>query len=368
MRLTRRQFLASATALPLASAGLARAFADAAPAQVSLGDAAEKSGILFGTAYDEEVLSSPVLADLYVAQSRVFTSDNFLKFGSLRPNSETADFSVADRLIDFALSRKIKVRGHNLIWNDWAPDWLKKSSPKQITYWLDRHIDETVSRYAGKLHSWDVVNEPFWPPHGNPGGYRGGPWFTALGKDYVARAYKRAAAADPSVKLVLNESGPEWQRYWNIEGAPVRRALLQLIGELQDAGVRLDAIGLQCHWMADFEFSAAAFSDFLHEIAGRKLAIYITELDVSDAKLTGSEAERDAEVARRYSLLLSTALKLPEVEVVQTWQLSDAVTWQRAKPFQGPGGRLPRPLPFDTAMQPKPAAAALAKAFAGRSA
>lgn len=364
MTFTRRQVLSYATALPLASAPLARALAAATPP--TLGEVAATSGVLFGTAYDEEVLSSPALADLYVAQARVFTSDNFLKFGSLRPTAEAADYTIADQLIGFALDRKIQVRGHNLIWNDWAPDWLKKSSHKQIAYWLDRHIDETASRYAGKLHSWDVVNEPFWPPHGNAGGFRSGPWYSALGKDYVARALKRAAAADPSAKLVINESGPEWQRYWNIDGAPVRLGLLKLIDEIQDAGVRLDAIGLQCHWMADFEFSADVFEGYLREIAGRKLAIYLTELDVSDAKLPGSEAERDVEVARRYHLLLSTALKVPAVEVVQTWQLSDAATWQRAEPFLGPNGRLPRPLPFDTAMQPKPAAAAIARAFRER--
>lgn len=366
MTVTRRQILEFAAALPLMSATAAAPVAQADPARLSLGEAAAKAGILFGTAYDQEILASQPLADLYAKQARVFTSDNFLKFGSLRPTAEAADYGVADQLVAFALARKIKVRGHNLIWNDWAPDWLKQSSSQQIAYWLDRHIDETMARYAGKFHSWDVVNEPFWPPHGNEGGFRSGPWYSALGKDYVARALKRAAAADPSVKLVINESGPEWQRFWNIDGAPVRAGLLTLIDEIQHEGVRLDAIGLQCHWMADFEFSATAFSDFLHEIARRKLAIYLTELDVSDAKLEGSEAERDAEVARRYHMLLSAALKLPEVEVVQTWQLSDAVTWQRDKAFQGPGGRLPRPLPFDTALRPKPAAAAIAQAFAER--
>ena len=333
---------------------------DGAP---SLGAVAANKGILFGTAYDSDILTPSAFSDLYVRQARIFTTNNFLKFGSLRPTETGADFSLADRLVDFARARGILVRGHNLIWNDWTPDWLSKSSSQRIVYWLDRHIEETAAHYRGKLHSWDVVNEPFWPGHGNKEGFRDGPWYNALGKGYVIRALKRAQAADPSVKLVINEGGPEWENYWGLDSDPVRKGLLRLIDEVRDAGARLDAVGLQCHWMADFKFDPESFLAFLQELAGRKLAIYLTELDVSDAKIEGSDAERDAEVARRYHLLLSTALKVPEVEIVQTWELSDNATWQREEPFLGPGGRLPRPLPFDDALRPKAACDAIARAF-----
>ena len=286
-----------------------------------------------------------------------------MKFGSLRPTKDGADYALADSLVEFARTKGILVRGHNLIWNDWTPEWLHKSSSKRIAYWLDRHIEETAAHYRGKLHSWDVVNEPFWPGHGNKDGYRSGPWYSALGKKYVIRALKRAHAADPSAKLVINESGPEWEHYWGTDSAPVRKGLLHLIDEIRDAGVRLDAIGLQCHWMADFKFDPVSFEAYLQELAKRHLEIYLTELDVSDAKIEGGDAERDAEVARRYHLLLSTALKVPEVKIVQTWELSDNATWQREEPYLGPGGRLTRPLPFDDALQPKAAYDAIARAF-----
>lgn len=336
-----------------------------AGAPASLGEIAAANGVLFGSAYDEDMLQPSPFTSLYLAQSRIFTSNNFLKFGSIRQTEGAADFTVADQLIDLARRNGIAVRGHNLIWNEWTPDWLRAVSATRVAYWMDRHIEETVGRYAGQLHSWDVVNEPFWIPHGNEGGWRSGVWYSALGKGYVARALKRVRAVDPSAKIVINETGPEWQRYWSgIEGAAMRHAMLRLIDDLQDAGVKLDAIGLQCHWMPDFEFSPQAFQGFLHELAARKLAIYVTELDISDAKMTGTTEERDEEVARRYELLVSTALKVPQVEVVQTWELTDRATWQKEPQFLGPGGRLPRPLPFDTELQPKPAYAALARALA----
>lgn len=361
MTLSRRHLLGSALAIPFALSRRQQCLAASVP---SLGEIAASHGVLFGTAYDQDVLKPSAFSDLYVVQARIFTSNNFLKFGSLRPSEDAAEFGIADQLIAFARGRNIQVRGHNLIWNDWTPEWLRALPANRVAYWLDRHIDETAGRYRGLLHSWDVVNEPFWPQTGNEGGYRSGPWLSAMGKSYVARALKRARAADPTVKLVINESGPEWVRYWNgMDGGVVRKALLRLVDEVQHAGAPLDAIGLQCHWMAGFEFSPSVFEDFLGQLAERKIAIYLTEMDVSDAQLEGDMTERDAEVARRYHALISTALKTKAVEVVQTWELSDNATWQREPPFLGPGGRLTRPLPFDDALQPKAAYEAIAKAL-----
>lgn len=362
MPLSRRQFLTQALASSLAiqaGAGARGARAD----EVNLGSAGASHGILFGTAYDRDVLVASAFSDLYVRQARIFTSNSFLKFDALRSAEGPADFSAADELVAFARNRGILVRGHNLIWNDWTPEWLRKSSSDRIAYWLDRHVEETTAHYAGKLHSWDVVNEPFWPGHGNAEGYRSGPWYNALGRSYVARALTRARAADPTAKLVINESGPEWEYYWNTGSDIVRKGLLRLIDELRDADVPLDAIGLQCHWMPGFKFDAGAFEAYLQELAKRKLAIYLTEIDVSDANIEGTTQERDDEVARRYRHLISTALKVPEVEIVQTWELSDNATWQRVEPFLGPKGRLPRPLPFDDTLRPKAAVAAIAEAF-----
>lgn len=333
----------------------------------SLGVIGQENGILFGSAFDADVLVKPQVAEIYAHQPRILTSNNFLKFGELRTAEGDANFELADKLVAFATDRAIAMRGHCLIWNEWTPEWLRQQSAERVGYWLDRHIDEVVSHYAGKMHSWDVVNEPFWPQHGHADGYRGGPWYAAMGKDYVLRALRRAHAADPAAKLVINESGPEWKDAWGDTQA-YRKGLLRIIDDAQDAGVRIDAIGLQCHWLPEFRFDPGLFEAFLNDIAARGLSIYLTELDVSDARIIGSVAKRDAAVATRYRLLIGTALKQPKVEVVQTWELTDNASWLRsdARHF-GPNGRLPRPLPFDDQYQPKPAYRAIAAAIRGGS-
>lgn len=354
---------ASATAL---GGSAAEPFAAEIRAITSLGVLAAERGILFGSAFDADVLSKPAVAEIFAHQARILTSDNFLKFWELRPNEGPADFTLADKLVAFANDHNIPLRGHCLIWNEWTPEWLRQQSSSRVEYWMERHIDEVVSRYAGKMHSWDVINEPFWPQHGNPEGYRSGPWYGAMGKDYVLKAMKRARAADPSCKFALNESGPEWEDAWGPTEA-YRKGILSILTAARDADIRIDAIGLQCHWMPEFIFDAGRFESFLNDIAGMGSSIYLTELDVSDARMKGSRASRDAQVAQRYERLVGTALKQPKVEVVETWQLADDASWLRGNPrLLGPGGRLPRPLPFDENLHAKPAYAALIRAFKTR--
>ena len=329
----------------------------------SLGEIAAKRGLLFGTAISGDTLTNPAQAELYLHHARIFTTDNAMKFGSLRPEEGPANFEQADQLVAFAERNKIPLRGHNLIWNEWVPEWVAKLSPARTAYWMDRHIDEVVSRYAGRLHSWDVVNEPFWPQHGNQEGYRSGPWYAAMGKDYVLRALKRARAADPGGKIVINEAGPEWENPFG-PAKPYREGLLRLVADVQQAGVKLDAVGLECHWLPEFKFDAGHFGAYLHALALRGVAIYISEIDVSDGALDGDQAARDEQVAQRYSALISAALKEPKVEAIITWQLEDGASWLASEPtLSGPNAGKPRPLPFDEAMQPKAAYRAIAKAF-----
>jgi endo-1,4-beta-xylanase len=363
--------LSRRTVLGVMAGGLAPAtrpsLATPAPADItavpSLGALAATRGVLFGTAIDIDTLADPRRATLYRRHARILTTDNAMKFGSLRPQEGAADFTHADALVDFAARAGIPLRGHCLIWNEWQPDWVHKLSNARRAYWLDRHIDEVVGRYAGRLQSWDVVNEPFWPGHKRPGGFRNGPWFAALGPGYVIRALKRAQAADPTGRIAINEAGPEWEDVWG-PSAPYRRGLLRLIDEAQHAGVRLDGVGLQCHWFPEFTFDPALFRGYLRELARRKVEITLSEIDVNDARFTGDTASRDAQVAARYTTLVTAALAEPAVAAIITWQLCDSASWLMGEPkLWGAPNRSPRPLPFDADLAPKAAYYALAKAF-----
>lgn len=366
---TRRRILAASGAL--AAAGLVARRGVEAPAQAAdippLGEAAARAGLLFGASAARETLDHPAYGALYRRHCRIVTTDWALKFGALRPRPDVWTFAEADRIVDFAAREGMAVRGHTLVWNEANPDWLRTLSAREATRVFDEHIERVVSRYAGRLHSWDIVNEPFWPDHGKPGGYRDGPWLAALGPAYVTRAFRRAGAIDRRAKLTLNEAHCEIVGGW---GDAIRPRLARLVDDMLDAGVPLHAVGLQAHLKPQWGYDDDAFLAFIEKLSSRGLEIYLTELDIDDEAFPEAVAERDRRVADRYANFLRAALTSPAVKMVVTWQLADRYTFLRnPDALRTRKARFAaRPLPFDDDLAPKPAAAAIAAAFAARAA
>lgn len=335
-----------------------------AAAPETLGSIAARAGLLYGASIAAEVESDKDYAALYMRETAIVTTDYAMKFDALRPTEEQIDFSGADRIVAFAQANGLLVRGHTLIWNENAPAWLKRKSSAEIERIFDSHIETMVTRYAGKIHSWDVVNEPFWPDHGKPGGFRDGPWFAAMGESYVARALKRVASLDKEARLVINEAHCEIDNGW---GKAIRPRLLMLTERLRDQGVPLHAVGLQGHLQPQWAYDDRYFRAYLERLARLSVDLYITEMDVNDESFDPDPARRDQQVAWRYGDFLNAVLSVKAVKMVVNWQLSDKYSWYAdpalARKIKG---WRHRPLPFDAALARKPAWQAMADAFAAR--
>lgn len=360
--LTRRAF--GAGCVVSAAAGFPpSARAEAAPK--SLGALAAEKGILFGASFAVHELDAAYGADyarIYEHDARILTSELEFKMAALRPASGNLDFFDADKLVDFAEKRQMKVRAHTLIWNDDLPDWIKGLAKDDAASLLDVHIGSVISRYQDRVAIWDVVNEPIGPWDKLPGNLRGGPYYAALGEGYILRAFEQARKVAPAATLVLNEAQTETD---DANGATFRASLLALLKRLKDQDAPIDAIGLQSHLKADARYDLDAFTQYVGEIASLGYDIHITELDVNDTGIAGDIATRDAKVATLYERYLSAMLKLPAVKVVQLWQLSDRTSWMR-DPALIPRIRLrsqARPLPYDDAFKKKPAWDAVARAL-----
>jgi endo-1,4-beta-xylanase len=337
--------------------------AASADTNASLGAIASRSGYRFGASAGPVIFSDAAYRDLYVAQARIITTDVALKIGAIAPRPGPKQFARGDRLLAFCDDHAIPMRGHCLIWNEWVPAWIKAMSIAERREFFDAYIEEVVAHYAGRLHSWDVVNEPFWPGHHAPGGFRVGPWYDAFGPDYVRRAFTRAAKADSQTKLVLNEAQTERD---DALGKTVRGGLLKLVADLKHAGVKLDAVGLQGHLQPQYPHDPARFAEFLHALADLGVDIYITEFDVRDDTFPDDIATRDRQVADTAKAFLDTALAIPAVKMVIAWQLADnysfyAGIWKHKHPGSP---RRPRPLPYDEDLRRKPLWHAMAASFA----
>jgi endo-1,4-beta-xylanase len=355
---SRRRLLQLAAASVSATNGRA-AVATPAP---GLGTIAASKGLLFGSAAAEVIDTDPAYRDLYITQTKIITTDVALKIGRIAPQPGPKHFESADRLLAFCDQHGIAMRGHCLIWNEWNPDWVKNLTTGERRIFFDSYIDEVVARYSGKLQSWDVVNEPFWPGHKAPGGFRLGPWYDAFGPDYVRRAFERAAAVDRNTKFVLNEAQTERD---DELGLAVRRGLLKLVADLKNAGVKIDVVGLQGHLQPQYPHDPARFDEFVHALADLGVDIYITEFDVCDDVFPDDVTARDAAVARTAQQFLETTLRHPAVKALITWELADNYSFYRGifRAKNPTAARLPRPLPYDDRMQAKPLWGAIAQSF-----
>jgi endo-1,4-beta-xylanase len=349
-------FIAGASVAPYGKASAEQ------PLAQSLGTIAAKNGIMFGAAAGPVIEKDIAYRDLYQTQTRIVTTDVAMKMGTIAPQPGPKRFESADRLLQFCVSNRIPMRGHCLIWNEWVPQWVRSLSGAERQAFFDAYIDEVAARYAGKLHSWDVVNEPFWPGHKAPGGYRLGPWYDAFGTGYVRRAFERVAAVDRKTKLVLNEAQSERD---DEVGLAVRDGLLRLVDELKDAGVPLHAVGLQSHLQPRYPHDPERFVEFVHALASRGVEIYLTEFDVRDDTFPDDIAARDAMIADTAEKFLTNVLRIPAVKVVIAWELADNYSFytDAVKRKDPSAQRLPRPLPFDSSMQKKPLWFAMARAF-----
>lgn len=323
---------------------------------------AAAKGLIYGAASQYKILSSnPELAVRFAQECAMLVPEVELKWKDLRPNPDSFDFTKSDWLANFARTRGMLFRGHTLVWHRSLPKWfagtVNSQNAEQI---LLNHIVTVVKHYAGKIHSWDVVNEAISHKGGRSDGLRKSPWLQFLGPDYIDIAFRAAAEADPQALLVYNDFGLD---YDTRKDEAKRTAVLRLLERLKSQGTPVHALGIQAHLYGhETRFNSSKLKAFLHNIAELGLKILITELDVVDKKLSMDIDVRDRLVAAVYEDYLSVALDEPAVIAVLTWGLSDQYTWlSQIEPRKD--GAPVRPLPLDAQLEYKLTWDAIARAF-----
>lgn len=352
-----------------ASAGAAflpgRVLAADAPVAASLGAMAATKGLTFGASFSVAELDQSYGAAygaMYAREARVLTSELEFKMGVLRPTDGTIDFAPADRLVAFADTHKLDIRGHTLIWNDYLPDWIHGLDRDAVEHLLETHIVTVLERYKDRVSSWDIVNEPIGPWDRLPGNLRKGPFLTALGEDYITRSFEIARRTAPGLELVLNEAQTESD---DENGATFRSSLFNLVQRLKDKGAPIDAIGLQCHIDSARPYDFPKFAAWVESLAALGFRILLTELDVNDRALPNDTVQRDKAVAAIYRGFLSEILQVKAVSTLTLWQMADHTSWlyydaARKTPR---AMRRPRPLIYDTGFRRKRAWDAVAEAL-----
>ena len=322
-----------------------------------------QNGIVYGSSTATWQVSDAAYRKLFTREAAILFTEDDLLWYRLRPTPDAdLDFRYGDRIIGFAERNGMLVLGAHLVWDNgfgegWTDDDLWAISGRRARNLIFETIDEVVGRYRGRVAAWIVVNEAL-----DGSGLRTDvPWYSTIGPSYVADSFRRAREADPDAMLVLNEFGYETDDGF-ANAADKRAVTLQVLDDLLEEEVPVDALGIQAHLQAGSfpdHFDPAPYRQFLSEVADRRLKILITEMDVLDDGLPPKVGPRDRAVAEVVDRYLETALEEPAVTSLITFGLSDRYTWLE-EDFPRNDGVPRRPLPFDQRLHPKPEYQALA--------
>ena len=89
------------------------------------------------------------------------TNENGMKWDATEPRRGVFNYSGGDRIVNHAISRGMKVRGHTLAWHAQQPSFWRNLSGSALRNAMISHINGVMAHYKGKIYQWDVVNEAF---------------------------------------------------------------------------------------------------------------------------------------------------------------------------------------------------------------
>ena len=366
--MSRRAFASAVAAAAAASVigrvhGLQSVFVPGLMAQaVSLKDLVPKDWLI-GAAVNQNQSDGrdTVAVDLITRQFNTISPENLLKFQSLHPEPDRFTFDAADRYVAFGRERGMAVLGHTLVWHSQTPRWVwdgpdgTLADRATMLARMQTHIATVVGRYKGRIRGWDVVNEAL----NDDGTLRDSPWRRGIGDDYIAQAFQFAHDADPNAELQYND--------YNLVTRPEKRAgAIRIIKDLQQRGIRIDAVGEQGHWRLNTP-TAAEIDRAITELRATGVKVMITELDVnllppagpsapgqppspeSNPYANGLPDDIQRALAAYYADAFGVLLKHRDgISRVTFWGVSDADSWLNR-------GRMNYPLLWDRQRHPKPA-------------
>lgn len=241
--------------------------------------------------------------------------------------------------------RGCAIKGHPLCWHTLAPTWLSQRTNAEVEALLLQRIQREIKDFSGVVSAWDVVNEAVIMPTFDKGKNA----ITGLCRErgaveLIRDTFAAAKAADPDALLVLNDFDTSMDY-----AALIERCL--------DAGVPIDAIGIQSHMHQGY-WGEEKTQCVLERFGRFGLALQFTEttlvsgqpmpshfIDLNDCRISDwpSTTEGEERQAEEAILHYRTLLEDPNVSAITWWDLVDG-GWLNA-----PGGLLRRDL------TPKPA-------------
>ena len=267
------------------------------------------------------------LAELYVDLFNWATLPFY--WGSFEQREGAPDTARLLATAHYLRDRGVSLKGHPLVWHTVQPDWLLGKPLDEVERLQRERIRREVGGFAGLIDTWDAINEVVIMPVFDNGDNAITPLARAKGRIAMIRmAFEEARAANPHATLLLNDFD-------------LSSAYECLIEGVLEAGIRIDAIGLQTHMHQGY-WGEETMLAMVDRFARYGLPLHLTESslvsghlmppeiqDLNDYQIPSwpsteeGEARQADELVRHYRSLVGH----PQVEAITYWGITDAGAW-----------------------------------------
>eukprot|EP00253_Pinus_taeda_P030791 PITA_30791 len=242
-----------------------------------------RQDIPIGCAIANTILNNSVYQKWFLERFHVATFLNELKWYSTEPEQGQENYRNADAMVSFCKANNIKMRGHNIVWEDpkYVMQWVKNLNAQQLQQAVDNRVHSVVGRYKGQFIQWDVSNEMLHFSF----------FEDKLGPNASANIFQLVQQLDPSTPLFMND-------YNTIETcsdmASIPDAYVQKLHDISRPGL-IEGIGLESHFSKP---NLPLMRSVLDKLGSLGLPTWLTEVDIDNNVNQTTQAEYLEQVLR----------------------------------------------------------------------
>ena len=286
------------------------------------------NNFLLGTARSSDVGRLSDAEDKLIAKHfDIITLTNAMKPDALEKDEGRFTWGPADYIVNKNINNNVEIHGHVLAWHQQTPKWMIGGTKDEALSNLEKYINDVMTHYRGKCHSWDVVNEAIsdnlTDTQSLKGILRDSEWRKVIGDDWIKYAFEYAAEADPDAKLYYND--------YSLEDPLKADAVVTLINDLKEDNIRVDGIGIQGHF--NNNTSVEMVENTLKKFRALNIEVSISEMDVAYYGATPDEHgnmsyDDQVKQAQKYAQLMQLFRKYDDIiERVSFWGVDDGTSW-----------------------------------------
>jgi len=211
-------------------------------------------------------------------------------------NIETKYF---DELVNWGIENEFHIMHHCLIFpNKYFPSWFSKTdySANELELIIEKFVSEVLNSNDNKhkVDVFNVINEIF--AMGKSGGYR----VSGNEKEdckWMDMGFEKDMSGLEEEQKINNEHPIFVRKVFDVAskltdakleirdfniafGGKKADGMYQLIKHLKNTGVRVDAVGFQCHLNAGIDYNYESLRENILRFINLGVEVYITELDV----------------------------------------------------------------------------------------